>query len=111
MGIKGIALEDHRHIPFFRREIVYGDAIKIYLSFCRRLNSHNHVQESRFPTTARTDKGEKLAVLYGQIKLFDHRNISESLFYTFKSNFCHISSGDILCVHLNPLQPQRSILQ
>src|SRR5262249_21694337 len=63
VGIQGIRLEHHRHVPVPRRYVVDNPVADAYNPFADPLETGDHAQDRRFAAPGGTDEDDEFAVV------------------------------------------------
>jgi hypothetical protein len=90
MRVEGIALEHHRDVPIFGRDVVNAAIANVQITLGDFLQSGNHPQRRRFSAAGRPDEDEKLPILNVQMKIIYRCYIFAINFvYVVQCHFCH----------------------
>jgi hypothetical protein len=84
--VQCIVLEDHCQITMLRRNIVNALVVDENIAGGDLFETRQHSQCRRLPTAGWTKQHDKLAVLYGQREIVDHRLVAKRLGHIFEFN-------------------------
>jgi len=74
VGIKGIALKHHGHIPLARADLAHGAEADADFTGRRRLKASQEAQQGAFATSGWTHEHKEFPVFNGQIEGFENLN-------------------------------------
>ena len=87
--IKGVGLEDHRHLAFARRQAGDVAALDADRAGGDAFQSAHHAQERGFSAARRTDEDGELAGADREVDALDHLDRAEALAYALQTNVAH----------------------
>src|SRR5581483_9543616 len=115
--IQGIALEDHRNIPVFGRDVVHDAIPDPDFAFGNFLQTGKHTQTGRLSAARRPDQDKELLVRNFDVEVFDRHNIPGiTLSNVLKRYACHWSLQHLWAVQRtrpvkNGLQTAQKLLE